>query len=56
MHSLENMFERRIEKWIDRLDAKLMRGDISQAEYDVEFRNIRNQEDAFYLRLTGRRY
>lgn len=47
--------ERRIEAKFNTLDGKLMRGEISQKQYDAECRRIDNRAELEYRTLIRRR-
>lgn len=44
----EGQIERMVEREFDRLDARLMSGKISQAEYDAESKRINARASAAY--------
>lgn len=48
----EEQIERRVESRMDSLDARLMSGRLSQAEYDAETRKLSRWADEQYKRVS----
>lgn len=46
----EHEIELKVERMVDRLDARFMRGDMTQAEYDAKMREINQWAEEEYAR------
>jgi hypothetical protein len=56
MFNSEERFDRAQERAMDSLDARLMAGKLSQADYDAEVTKLNQEFTEFYSRLNARRW